>query len=1042
MASFALQLFLATVWLASADDKSGTWTCEADGYYYSNGVQSEWQCETSARDAGKDLDTSTDARGTKANYGDKSGGTAVGDYVSYDNTTYNKDRTTGTDTKTSDSSTKESGSGSKDSTGSTNSTGSTKDSTSSTSSSKDGWDGTSYSKDGESTESTGDKGGQPCTTHYVPDLGLNMTRTCITHPSAPSGFTHRCWWTYVPAAFLNGSKNAIGLPLVIAMHGGGGCASHHLVGAGYKALADDTSTEAEQFVLIVPQGGLSQWGSCGSDCDVANLAEAAGGGKDIYSADDLDFLSRLISNVYHDKVAIPSSATVNEITIDPERVYMTGFSMGCMMSQRFAMEKSRILAGFGCQGGDLNMVLYEESSTTYPFFNSTEQVALTNKQANTGQNTGSMPTYITGGTADAWITSFGGGQDDFYVWGFWNGCNSTVKELVGGNSVTNSEGVAVGTGYTEYTLDNCSVVPGGTGSNPALETRMLIHTGGHHVWSPEMAKHQWNFIRKFRRGGAASYLPAKTATSYPWVATPNTTAGVITDVVPVSQQGPESAVMLADGNYLVSSINNGVGGIYKYTNGAEVTTFASGLSANTMTAGLALTGNKTTLFAAHRTGKMVTQYTVGDSGLTKVRDFNAGFEPNGLCLSEDDSKLYVAAHGWHLNTAAMSQGNDPVMKDPTGDGGGFAVITLATGDVQTIFTNNSMVSPNGCVVQGDYVYMITFQGGVASYKISDGTIVNMTSWSNNFINLQTGSPKLAGDGIAYANGKFYISLWSMMMVSGQGVAPATGSSIIECDPSGMAFCKPFSEMAAADIEIFDNKIVAPQILASKVSSIPIIEMVPAPAPKPTEAPTDAPTSAPTEAPTSAPTAAPTQAPTPAASTPTSGEQKVLLTLAITGLDYTKLNANATLKTSVENSVKTSTLASLPQGYTTDHISVTFSNGVATTATGGRRLTMSQVIADVQISPMSGSDVDALKQTVTTSKDTIGGATTSSVKTIEGVTAVMDDNASLSDLTTAASEPSTITIPITTVAPASDTSAAFGRTTFVLLPLATAAVLAH
>jgi cell division septation protein DedD len=527
-----------------------------------------------------------------------------------------------------------------------------------------------------------------------------------------------------------------------------------------------------------------------------------------------------------------------------------------------------------------------------------------------------------------------------------------------------------------------------------------------------------------------------------WMTCPPT-PGLVTDVIASTQKSPESAVMLADGSYLVSSINDGVGGIYKYTNGAEVTTFNSSLSANTMTAGLALTAAKTTLFAAHRTGMKVTQYTVGDSGLTMVKDFNPGFEPNGLCLSEDESKLYVAAHGWFINTQAMMQGNEPVMKNPGGDGGGFAVITLATGDVQTVFTNDpDNRAPNGCVVQGDYVYMITFQGGVASYKISDGTIVNMTSWSNNFINLQTGSPKLAGDGIAYANGKFYISLWSMMMVPGQGVAPATGSSIIECDPSGMAFCKPFSEMAAADIEIFDNKIVAPQILASKVSSIPIIEMVPAPAPKPTEAPTEAPTSAPTEAPTSAPTAAPTQAPTPAASTPTSGEQKVLLTLAITGLDYTKLNANATLKTSVENSVKTSTLASLPQGYTTDHISVTFSAGVATTATGGRRLTMSQVIADVQISPMSGSDVDALKQTVTTSKDTIGGATTSSVKTIEGVTAVMDDNASLSDLTTAASEPSTITIPITTVAPASDTSAAFGRTTFVLLPLATAAVLAH
>jgi hypothetical protein len=300
--------------------------------------------------------------------------------------------------------------------------------------------------------------------------------------------------------------------------------------------------------------------------------------------------------------------------------------------------------------------------------------------------------------------------------------------------------------------------------------------------------------------------------------TASSSAGTVTDVIASSQPSPESAVMLADGTYLVSSINDGAGGIYKYTNGAEVTTFASGLSANTMTAGLALTAAKTTLFAAHRTGKMVTQYTVSDSGLTKVKDFNPGFEPNGLCLSEDESKLYVAAHGWFLNSAAMMQGNDPVMKDPQGDGGGFAVITLATDGVQTIFTNDpDNRAPNGCVVQGDYVYMITFQGGVASYKISDGTIVNTVPWSESLKTLQTGTPKLAGDGITYANGKFYVSLWSMKLAAG-GAGAATGSAIFECDPSGTT-CTSFSEMAAADIETFDNKIVAPQILARKVSTI-------------------------------------------------------------------------------------------------------------------------------------------------------------------------------------------------------------------------------
>jgi hypothetical protein len=45
-----------------------------------------------------------------------------------------------------------------------------------------------------------------------------------------------------------------------------------------------------------------------------------------------------------------------------------------------------------------------------------------------------------------------------------------------------------------------------------------------------MAKHSWNFIRKYRRGGAASYLPAKTPTSYPAVVTTTTTIAAATTV--------------------------------------------------------------------------------------------------------------------------------------------------------------------------------------------------------------------------------------------------------------------------------------------------------------------------------------------------------------------------------------------------------------------------------------------------------------------------------------------------------------------------------
>ena len=39
--------------------------------------------------------------------------------------------------------------------------------------------------------------------------------------------------------------------------------------------------------------------------------------------------------------------------VDAERVFSTGFSMGCMMSHRLALERSSIIAGFAGHGGTM-----------------------------------------------------------------------------------------------------------------------------------------------------------------------------------------------------------------------------------------------------------------------------------------------------------------------------------------------------------------------------------------------------------------------------------------------------------------------------------------------------------------------------------------------------------------------------------------------------------------------------------------------------------------------------------------------------------------
>merc|ERR1719181_723462 len=69
---------------------------------------------------------------------------------------------------------------------------------------------------------------------------------------------------------------------------------------------------------------------------------------------------------------------------------------------------------------------------------------------------------------------------------------------------------------------------------------------------------------------------------------------------------------------------------------------------------------------------------------------------------------------------------------------------------------------------------------------------------------------------------------------------------------------------------------------------------------------------------------PPPSPPASAPAPTTAPKVVTTTLTITNTDYTKLMQNNTVKAAVESEIKTSVLASLPSGYTADHLTVTFS----------------------------------------------------------------------------------------------------------------------
>merc|ERR1719181_902393 len=154
-------------------------------------------------------------------------------------------------------------------------------------------------------------------------------------------------------------------------------------------------------------------------------------------------------------------------------------------------------------------------------------------------------------------------------------------------------------------------------------------------------------------------------------------------------------------------------------------------------------------------------------------------------------------------------------------------------------------------------------------------------------------------------------------------------------------------------------------------------------------PTPPPPGSPTpSSPASGPTPPPvTQAPVQVTSAP----KVVTTTLTITNTDYTKLMQNDTVKALVESEIKTSVLASLPTGYTKDHLTVSFSAG--------------SVVAKVDITPLAGADTAALATTVTNAKSTIETASATAVKNMpaESLNSILADGMTKDDIQVTATD---------------------------------------
>jgi polyhydroxybutyrate depolymerase len=146
----------------------------------------------------------------------------------------------------------------------------------------------------------------------------------------------RTYRVHLPANY----KPAIAVPLLFALHGGGGNMDFQADDAKYGLIS---KSEHEGFVVVfpngyskLPSGKLASW-NAGNCCAVARDEQV----------DDVGFIREVLTRV------------TLQVSVDYKRIYVTGMSNGAMMAYRLACEMSEVFSGIAAVAGTDNTVSCE-----------------------------------------------------------------------------------------------------------------------------------------------------------------------------------------------------------------------------------------------------------------------------------------------------------------------------------------------------------------------------------------------------------------------------------------------------------------------------------------------------------------------------------------------------------------------------------------------------------------------------------------------------------------------------------------------------------
>ena len=275
-----------------------------------------------------------------------------------------------------------------------------------------------------------------------------LREDCVDH----AGF-ERCWLTYVPDS-TDGTKS---VPLLLDLHGFGGNSYNQMNHTEMDKMAEENNA-----IILFPQGYGDSW----------NFGICCGDAKDS-DINDVDFIRFLISH------------SQEEFPIDSNRVYLTGHSNGCAMSQALANEASDVITAVAC----VAMYFIGNESPSYSPIPVMEVHGFLDEIAHYSNlmATGVVFDYVLG-VSDGGTSWNTGAIQNLYRWKEMNECSGSIPDR-------NEESIY----YNIQGFTDCT-----NGAEVALVT---IHTGTHDAYSEglgnggtvDTAQIAWDFMSRFSK---------------------------------------------------------------------------------------------------------------------------------------------------------------------------------------------------------------------------------------------------------------------------------------------------------------------------------------------------------------------------------------------------------------------------------------------------------------------------------------------------------------------------------------------------------------